>query len=590
MIDIKALRSNDPNIVILGSHADVIQSMLDYDFLAGKKRPSIVAIVASGRKQERYFWGETEVTIRVVSNLALLSESVRKDVTAVLNVQSARRILSSTTQAVELLPNLQILDIFAEQTPESHSLELIKLSVTKHVLIAGPASVGVLIPGYMKLGAIGGTRHPQISKADILEIGDTAVVSTSGGMVNELIHTVTGVGLGISFAMALGGDRFPITTPAQALLLAEADKHTKRIVFFGELGGSDEYEIAQLIEEGKLTKELIVYIAGTVAELFEEPPQFGHAKALAQSHDESATAKKAALKKVGATVCDTFADVKHTLAKQVTEKRTNVSPTIGMRKRSMIVSHISGERDENVKLLGRDLMKTVDDNTIASLILSMLLGQQVESKKAVEFVDYVFKLLMDHGPYVSGALNTIVAARAGKDLISSLTAGIMTIGPRFGGAINAAAGEWVRGVSEDISAQEFVEGFARRGDIVPGIGHKKYHTDLPDPRVKAMKAFSKNSNGDRYLKFALSIEAITTTKKTNLILNVDGAIAAILLDILESEFGYDGQQLHELVEIEFFNALFVLSRSVGFTAHYLDQKRHDEGLLRLSPDDVRYIG
>jgi ATP citrate (pro-S)-lyase len=589
MIDIKILRDGEANVVILGSHADVIQSMLDYDFLVGKKRPSIVAIIASGRKQERYFWGETEVTIRVVADLAFLSESVRQKVTAALNVQSARRILLSTTQAVELLPNLQIVTIFAEQTPESHSLELIKLAATKNVLIVGPASVGVLIPGYLKLGAIGGTRHPQISHADILEMGDTAVVSTSGGMVNELIHTVTGVGLGISFAMALGGDRFPITTPAQAMLLAETDKHSKRIVYFGELGGSDEYEIAQLIEEGTLTKELIVYIAGTVAELFDEPPQFGHAKALAQSHDESATAKKAALKKVGAIVCDTFADVRHNLQKHVSGKRIVTSPTIGPRKRSMIVSHISGEKDENVVLLGKDLMKTVNDNSIASLVLSMLLGKQIESEKAVEFVDFVFKLLVDHGPYVSGALNTIVSARAGKDLVSSLSAGLMTIGPRFGGAINAAAGEWLRGVSDSQTAQEFVEGFSHRGGIIPGIGHKKYTTDLLDPRVKALKQFAKNANGDRYVKYALSIEAITTTKKTNLILNVDGAIAAILLDILESEFGYDQQDLRELVEIEFFNALFVLSRSIGFTAHYLDQRRHDEGLLRLSPDDVRYI-
>ena len=583
------LRDGEANVVILGSHADVIQSMLDYDFLVGKKRPSIVAIIASGRKQERYFWGETEVTIRVVADLALLSESVRQTVTAVLNVQSARRILSSTSQAVELLPNLQIVTIFAEQTPESHSLELIKLAATKNVLIVGPASVGVLIPGYLKLGAIGGTRHPQISHADILEMGDTVVISTSGGMVNELIHTVTGVGLGISFAIALGGDRFPMTTPAQAMLLAEADKHSKRIVYFGELGGSDEYEIAQLIAEGTLTKELIVYIAGTVAELFDEPPQFGHAKALAQSYDESATAKKAALKKVGAIVCDTFADVRHNLQKHVSEKRIVTSPTIGPRKRSMIVSHISGEKDENVVLLGKDLMKTVNDNSIASLVLSMLLGKQIESEKAVEFVDFVFKLLVDHGPYVSGALNTIVSARAGKDLVSSLSAGLMTIGPRFGGAINAAAGEWLRGVSDGQTAQEFVEGFSRRGGIIPGIGHKKYTTDLHDPRVKALKQFAKNSNGDRYIKYALSIKAITTTKKTNLILNVDGAIAAILLDILESEFGYDQQDLRELVEIEFFNALFVLSRSIGFTAHYLDQRRHDEGLLRLSPDDVRYI-
>ncbi len=589
MIDIKVLRDGDATVVILGSHAAVIQSMLDYDYLAGKKRPSVVAIIASGRKQERYFWGETEVTIPVVSDLALLAEAVRKTVTSVLNVQSSRRVLSSTTQAVELLPNLQLVDIFAEQTPESHSLELIKLAAAKNVLIVGPASVGVLIPGYLKLGAIGGTRHPQLSNADILEIGDTAVVSTSGGMVNELIHTVNGVGLGISFAMALGGDRFPITTPAQALLLAESDKHTKRIVYFGELGGSDEYEIAQLIEEKKLTKDLIVYIAGTVAELFDEPPQFGHAKALAQTKDESASAKKAALKKVGAIVCDTFGDVHKELSKQVKEKRIMNTPTIGPRKRSMIVSHISGEIDENVVLLGKDLMDTVNDNTIASLVLSLLLGKQVESKKAIDFVDFIFKLLVDHGPYVSGALNTIVSARAGKDLVSSLTAGIMTIGSRFGGAINSAAAEWLVAVKDGVTPQEFVEAFAKRGGIIPGIGHKKYTIDMPDPRVKALKTYAKNTNGDRYLKFALGVEAITTTKKTNLILNVDGTIAAILLDILESECDYDQQQLLELAEIEFFNALFVLSRSVGFTAHYLDQRRHDEGLLRLSPDDVRYI-
>jgi citrate synthase len=85
------------------------------------------------------------------------------------------------------------------------------------------------------------------------------------------------------------------------------------------------------------------------------------------------------------------------------------------------------------------------------------------------------------------------------------------------------------------------------------------------------------------------VEQVTTRKKGNLILNVDGAIAAIMLDLLESELGYEPQQLQELVDIEFFNALFVLSRSVGFTSHYLDQRRHDEGLLRLTEEDVAYL-
>jgi citrate synthase len=124
--------------------------------------------------------------------------------------------------------------------------------------------------------------------------------------------------------------------------------------------------------------------------------------------------------------------------------------------------------------------------------------------------------------------------------------------------------------------------------VIQGIGHKKYRIDLPDPRVAALADFK--VEGGRYLAFARSIEAITTSKKANLILNVDGVIAAILLDLLETELGYEPEQLRELVDIEFFNALFVLSRSVGFTAHYLDQRRHDEGLFRLSIDDIRYLG
>jgi ATP citrate (pro-S)-lyase len=48
--------------------------------------------------------------------------------------------------------------------------------------------------------------------------------------------------------------------------------------------------------------------------------------------------------------------------------------------------------------------------------------------------DYFYKFLelsvvitADHGPAVSGAHNTIVAARAGKDLVSSLISGLCTI-------------------------------------------------------------------------------------------------------------------------------------------------------------------
>lgn len=588
-MSIAELRQLSTKILALGSHPGIIQSILDYDYMIGREWPSVRGIVTGGgRKTERYFWGENEIILPVYPSLDALSTTQRDEINAVLHVQSGRRVLESMSEALNKLPRLKLGVVFAEQTPEAHALELGKLAREKEVLITGPASVGIVVPGVFKLGAIGGTQYPQLVSAKIFEAGDTAVISTSGGMVNELIHTVTGSGLPVSFGLALGGDRFPLSSPADVFLLAEQDDTTKRIVYFGELGGQDEYEIAALIKDKKITKPIFAYVAGTVADLFETPPQFGHAKAMASVQSETASAKKQALREVGATVFDSFSELAPALeALAVASDAYEAKRSIGERKKYHLVSHLSGDNAAgDVQLLGRDLRETVEANSYASLVLSMLLGEKtLNAPKLVAFTDYVLRLLVDHGPYVSGALNTIVSARAGKDLVSSLAAGLLTIGPRFGGAINGAAGIWLEGVQTTGDAKAFIR---QQSGVIQGIGHKKYRIDRPDPRVAALAEYS--IEGGRYLAFARSVESVTASKKANLILNVDGAIAAILLDLFETELGYTPEQLHELVDIEFFNALFVLSRSVGFTSHYLDQRRHDEGLFRLSDDDIRYLG
>jgi len=53
---------------------------------------------------------------------------------------------------------------------------------------------------------------------------------------------------------------------------------------------------------------------------------------------------------------------------------------------------------------------------------------------ATKFIEMVLMLIADHRPAVSGAMNTPVASRAGKDLISPLASGLLTIGFGFGGA------------------------------------------------------------------------------------------------------------------------------------------------------------
>jgi len=587
------LREVEPRILFIGSHKRIIQSVLDFDFITGKKTPSVSVIVAGGRKYEKYFFGREEILIPVFSTLEKIPEKLKKEINYFYNVSSARRSLESSEAALHL-PSLLAGSLFAENIPEKHSIYLAQKALEENILLIGPSSVGLLVPGILKLGAVGGVEMHQLVDSNLFSPGSVAVFSSSGGMTNELIRVVVSRGKRISFALSFGGDRFPLLTPREAFLMAEEDKETTEIIYFGELGGQDEYELVSLIEEKKIHKKVICYIGGVVADLFDTPPQFGHAKAMAKKMDESARAKRDALKKVGVVVGETFDEFvsligeKNDLKSDKEMIYTQRMDSIAKRQSSLITTTISHDENDDVKILGEDLL-SFTDKSFARIVILLLLGRREVTKQTEDFVDFVLRLLVDHGPYVSGAVNTIITARAGRDLVSSLASGLLTIGPRFGGAINQAASNFLNGVKSSQSADEFVELFAQRKEYISGIGHKKYRIDLPDPRVKKILGFTNLLNEKKYTNFAQSIEKVTVSKKGNLILNVDGAIAAVMLDMLAENEKYTSDELEDLVKIEFFNALFVLSRSVGFVSHFLDQKRLDEGLLRLTDKDVSYI-
>jgi len=59
--------------------------------------------------------------------------------------------------------------------------------------------------------------------------------------------------------------------------------------------------------------------------------------------------------------------------------------------------------------------------------------------------------------YVDRAMNTIVTTRAGKDLISSLCAGLLTIGSRFGGALDEAATMFSNARDTGLTPRQFVD-------------------------------------------------------------------------------------------------------------------------------------
>lgn len=255
------------------------------------------------------------------------------------------------------------------------------------------------------------------------------------------------------------------------------------------------------------------------------------------------------------------------------------------REHSLFTSTISGDVGGEPTILGENLTKVATSHSFAWIAGSLWLGQPLKSKQTEAALDLALRLLVDHGPYVSGAVNTMVSARAGKDLVSSLVSGLLTIGPRFGGAVNGAAKIWFDAVGAGLTPSRVVEDFASRKEYLPGIGHRKYRLDAPDPRVPLLTDLLAKIPHP-HLDFARAIEKLTTAKKPNLILNVDGALAAVLLDLLVQEEKLGKDQIQTLIEAEFFNAVFVLSRSVGLIGHYLDQRRLGEPLFRLPDNQV----
>ena len=558
---------------MIGHQPAIIQSILDFDYLAGRE-PSIIVLIATNRRAEKYFFGEKEMLIPCYPSIDQLPLADRKKVNWMLNLQSGRRAYETTGAFFAAFPKALGGHIFAENVPERQATDLIKRFGDKYFLI-GPAGVGLLVPGSLKLGAIGGITPTQLAAAHAGTPGNIAIGSTSGGMTNELIHAVSEAGKRISFAACVGGDRFPVVSLTKLFTMAEEDKQTKTFVYFGELGGVDEYEIVELIKSKKFTKPLVAYIAGVIDEAFTDHVQFGHAKALVQTQNESARAKRDALRAVGVTAPETFPAFLKALKKLPAPPKKDPemnSESLMHREKSLL----------STRKINPDPSVSFTEN-----ILTALLGRKPKSRITTTFTGKVFSLLIDHGGHVSGAVNTMITARAGKDLVSSLAAGLLTIGPRFGGAVNAAAAAWLRAVEEGVPPREFVETETKAGRLVSGIGHKKYRGGLPDPRLRELRTFADQLKKHPHLDFAEGVEKVTTGKNGSLILNVDGAIAALLLDILAEAEGLKHKELVTLIESEFFNAFFVIPRTVGFIAHFLEQKQNDEGLFRL-PDNLLF--
>src|SRR5436309_607647 len=122
----------------------------------------------------------------------------------------------------------------------------------------------------------------------------------------EAVKALGKAGVRISTIAHIGGDAVLGIRIPDAALLFEADPLTEAIVIFGEIGSSQEEELAQLIRDQKVTKPVIAYIGGKAAR---EGTRFSHAGAIIEGGRGTHAGKVKALREAGATVVDAFGEL-----------------------------------------------------------------------------------------------------------------------------------------------------------------------------------------------------------------------------------------------------------------------------------------
>jgi ATP-citrate lyase alpha-subunit len=591
---------------IYGSQSTAAQRMLDFDYLSLREEPSVVGFITpEGGGYFKLFWGTKEIRLPRFRSVKEATEA-HPEADVMVNFASERSSADSTMEALEA-DTIRTVIMIAEGVPQRDTRKIAAYAKKHGKWVIGPATVGGIKPGCFKIGNAAGTIQ-NIRDTKLYRPGSVGFVSVSGGLSNEGYNIVSLNTDGVYEGYAVGGDVYPATTLLDHLLRYEKNPKIKMMVSLGELGGRDEYEIVKAIKEGKLTKPLVMWVTGTCSKMLPSGVQFGHAGAKSDSEDTTAQAKNKALKNAGVVVPESFDDygekIKETFEKlkaegKIEEMEEPAVPNIPMdykqavaegivRKPTSFISTICDETGEVHNYCGVPIDQVIKEGYGIGGVLGLLWFKKNMPKYARDFLELVIQIVADHGPAVSGAHNTIVTARAGKSLIESIVSGILTIGPRFGGAVNGAAKHFSWGMENNMAPRDFITAMKAKNVRVQGIGHKIHSVDDPDVRVEIMVEFAREHFPETpLLDYALDVQKVTTMKKNTLILNVDGCIGVLCVDLLKN-LGYPDEEIKEMIEMGFFNALFIIGRTMGFMGHYFDQKRLKAGLYRHPWDDILY--
>ena len=204
----------------------------------------------------------------------------------------------ATFEAIDA--GIKLINVFTERIPRADVIEMIAFAKQREARIVGPNSLGMISPGKIKLGSIGGPVD-ECNKA--FTPGNVAVLSRSGGMLVETCSQLSLNGIGQSIAINIGGDPIIGSTFYELLPLLEKDLQTKVIVLFCEPGTVQEEITAKFVKEASYTKPIVAFIAGSFVDNM-QGMRFGHAAVIVHGEMGSTKVKARIMREAGIRVVD----------------------------------------------------------------------------------------------------------------------------------------------------------------------------------------------------------------------------------------------------------------------------------------------
>ncbi|GAA0362986.1 citrate synthase/methylcitrate synthase [Bacillus horti] len=185
-------------------------------------------------------------------------------------------------------------------------------------------------------------------------------------------------------------------------------------------------------------------------------------------------------------------------------------------------------------------------------------------------------LTMEHGMNASTFTARVISSTE-SDIVSAISGAIGAMkGPLHGGAPSGVI-EMLEEIGNKEQVEAWIRGALERGERLMGFGHRVYKTH--DPRSLALKEMIGSLEGqDEWLDLAYEVEkqAVELLEEfkpgRRLYTNVEFYAAAIMRAV----------QLPE----QLFSPTFTLSRTVGWTAHVLEQAENN----RIFRPQSTYIG